>query len=108
MRTVGSANIGQCVNNILRRLMIDELAMKFSYTGRALNGNTKTPFHGSEISKCILIAVQTFFGDIAIEVKYGSLASKWFQQARTRLLRRTKSRETTPHEAQIEDDSSSK
>ncbi|XP_039285183.1 uncharacterized protein LOC120354316 isoform X2 [Nilaparvata lugens] len=62
----------------------------------------------SEWEEKIVFAVQTFFGDIAIEVKYGSLASKWFQQARTRLLRRTKSRETTPHEAQIEDDSSSK
>ncbi|XP_039291666.1 uncharacterized protein LOC120353093 [Nilaparvata lugens] len=67
MRTVGSANIGQCINNILRRLMIDELAMKFSYTGRASNGNTKTPFHGSEISKCILIAVQTFLGTLQLK-----------------------------------------
>ncbi|XP_039299574.1 uncharacterized protein LOC120348931 isoform X1 [Nilaparvata lugens] len=101
MRRVGGADIGQCVNNIFRRLMIDELAMQFSYTGRTSNGNTKTPFHGSEISKCILIAVQTLFGEIATEVKYGLLASKWLQQARTRVLRRTKSRETD--EAQIED-----
>ncbi|XP_039294512.1 uncharacterized protein LOC111059754 isoform X1 [Nilaparvata lugens] len=103
MRTVGGADIGQCVNNILHRLMIDELAMQFSYTGRASNGNTKTPFHGSEISKCILIAIQKLFGEIATEVKYGLLASKWLQQARTRVLGKTKSRETTPHEAQIED-----
>ncbi|XP_039286504.1 pickpocket protein 11-like [Nilaparvata lugens] len=70
-----------------------------------------TPLCGGFAMKCyisVLFAVQTLFGDIATEVKYGSLASKWLQKARTRVLRRTKIRETTPHGAQIEDDSSSK
>ncbi|XP_054281746.1 uncharacterized protein LOC128999332 [Macrosteles quadrilineatus] len=90
---LGGRDLQHCIHHMLRRVMIDQLATKFSYSGKtmAAKHQSKAEFRRTKLYKCIVAAAQKVFGTIeASEANVANVISKWLQQAKCRVERRAK------------------
>ncbi|XP_054707786.1 uncharacterized protein LOC129217500 [Uloborus diversus] len=87
--SVGGRDMRSHINNMLRRILSDEVAEQYSISGKSLVKNmSKKPFLATEIAKSIFHACQSVFRDLATEVKMKEAVGDWLNQAKVRRTRR--------------------
>ncbi|XP_046406560.1 uncharacterized protein LOC124171448 [Ischnura elegans] len=89
--SVGGKDARSAVNNVMRRVMDDDLASQFSYTGRLLSKENeclkKRTFKSSPLCNMVHLAVKKGFKDSTDDLIKDSI-SLWLQQAKHRSTRR--------------------
>lgn len=87
LASVGGKDIRQCVNNIMRRLLSDELAEQFSFSGKIIKDNKKMCFSSKQICTSVHLAVRKICKE-ANDDSIKKVICSWLQQAKTRHNRR--------------------
>ncbi|KAF5289943.1 hypothetical protein FQR65_LT11690 [Abscondita terminalis] len=85
----GGKDLRTAVTNMLRRIILDSLAERFSYSGKMMNDTAKIAFNSKKICYAIVVAARKLFKH-ATEDHIRGIMCSWFQQAKTRENRRQK------------------
>ncbi|CAH2083611.1 unnamed protein product [Euphydryas editha] len=84
---IGGRNARSLTTNILRRILLDEVAELYSLTGKQMKNSNKKSFLTTETCKIIFQICKKIYDDVTDE-HLNEITSDWLNQAKVRIRRR--------------------
>ncbi|XP_028168170.1 uncharacterized protein LOC114358403 [Ostrinia furnacalis] len=84
---IGGRNVRSLTTNMLRRIILDDVAELYSLTGKQMKNSNKKSFMSTETYKLIFQICRKIYEDVT-EDSLKEIISDWLNQAKVRLSRR--------------------